>query len=225
MKIKLSLVSALIAMASSANAALVAVSNVGTGLGDADALYENVDGTLVDGGIVAMGYFGSNNPSGDIANIADTLADFTVLATGVIGGYSPTLEDDYPGYVEAHNVDLEATQVDVGDLLAGNPLIGKKLYAFVGNLSTLASSTAYALYLVDTFVEEQSGFGLTYLAQPYGITPLIGSVDTITTLSPAIVSGDPETYTTLKLVEAVPEPSAALLGAVGALALLRRRRN
>ena len=112
----------------------------------------------------------------------------------------------------------------MGDLIAGNALIGKKLYAFVGNQSTLASSTAYALYLVDTFVEEQSGFGLTYLAQPYGITPLIGSVDTITTLSPAIVSGDPETYTTLKLV-AVPEPSAALLGAVGALALLRRRRN
>ena len=217
MKIKLSLVSALIAMASSANAAIVTVSNVSTGLGDADALYENVDGTLVDGGIVAMGYFGSNNPSGDIANIAATIADFTILSFGQLGSYSDSLEGSYPGYVEAANIDL-------GDLLTGNPLIGKKLYAFVGNLSTLASSTAYALYLVDTFVQEEAGFGLTYLAQPFGITPLIGSVDTITTLSPAIVSGDPETYTTLKLV-AVPEPSAALLGAVGALALLRRRRN
>jgi len=217
MKIKLSLISALIAMASSANAATLAVSNVGTGFGDADALYENADGTLVDGGIVAMGYFGSNNPSGDIADIADTLADFTVLATGVIGGYSPTLEGNYPGYVEATNTSL-------GDLLAGNTLIGKKLYAFVGNQSELSLSTAFALYLVDTFDEEQSGQGLTYLAQPFGITPLIGSIDSITTFSPAIVSGDPETYTTLKLV-AVPEPSAALLGAVGALGLLRRRRN
>ena len=214
MKIKLSLVSALIAMASSANAAVVAVDNVSNGLGDSAALYENVDGTLVDGGIVAMGYFGSNNPSGDIADITATLADFTVLATGVIGSPSFSLEGSYPGFVEA------AAQ-DVGDLgTLNNPLIGKKLYAFVGNLSTLASSTAYALYLVDTFSESQ----FTYLAQPFGITPLIGSVDTITTLSPAIVGGASETYTTLKLVP-VPEPSAALLGAVGALGLLRRRRN
>ena len=220
MKIKLSFVSALIAMASSANAATLAVSNVSTGLGDADALYENVDGTLVDGGIVAMGYFGSINPSGDIADIVATLADFTSLATGVIGGYSASLEGNYPGFVEAANTDL-------GDLLAGDPLIGKKLYAFVGNLSTLASSTAYALYLVDTFVEEEAGFGLTYLAQPFGITPLIGSIDSITINAPlaADSGGALETYTTLKLVEAVPEPSAALLGAVGALALLRRRRK
>ncbi len=217
MKIKLSFVSALIAMASSANAATLAVSNVSTGLGDADALYENVDGTLVDGGIVAMGYFGSINPSGDIADIVATLADFTSLATGVIGGSSASLEGNYPGFVEAANTDL-------GDLLAGDPLIGKKLYAFVGNLSTLASSTAYALYLVDTFVEEQSGFGLTYLAQPYGITPLIGSIDSIIINSPLAAGsgGALETYSTLKLV---PEPSSALLGAVGALALLRRRRK
>lgn len=205
-------------MASSASAATLAVTNVATGLGDADALFENVDGTLVDGGIVALGYFGSNNPSGNIADIAATLADFTSLATGVIGGYSASLEGNYPGYVEATNVEL-------GDLLAGNALIGKKLYAFVGNQSELSLSTAFALYLVDTFVEEEAGLGGTYLAQPFGITPLIGSVDSITTLSPAVVSGDPETYTTLKLAQAVPEPSATLLGAFGALGLLRRRRN
>ncbi len=216
MKIKLSLVSALIAMASSANAAVVAVDNVSNGRGDSAALYENVDGTLVDGGIVAMGYFGSNNPSGDIADIPATLADFTVLATGVIGSPSVSLEGSYPGFVEA------AAQ-DVGDLgTLNNPLIGKKLYAFVGNLSTLASSTAYALYLVDTFSESQ----FTYLAQPFGITPLIGSIDSITINTPlaAGTDGASETYTTLKLVP-VPEPSAALLGAIGALGLLRRRRN
>lgn len=213
MKIKLSLLSALIAMASNASAAIVAVSNVATGYSYTDALFENVDGSLVDGGIVAMGYFGSNNPSSNIANIAATLADFTVLATGAIGGYSPSLEGNYPGYVEAANVNL-------GDLLSGNSLIGKKLYAFVGNQSELSLSTAYALYLVDTFVEEEPGFGLTYLAQPFGLTPLIGSVDSITTNNPY---GSPEPFTTIKLA-AVPEPSAALLGAFGALGLLRRRR-
>lgn len=213
MKIKLSLLSALIAMASNATAAIVAVNNVGTGYAYTDTLFENVNGSLVDGGIVAMGYFGSNNPSGDIANIAATLADFTVLATGVIGGYSVSLDGGFAGYVEA-------AEVNLGDLLSGNALIGKKLYAFVGNQSELSLSTAYALYLVDTLVQEESGFGLTYLAQPFGLTPLIGTVDSITTNGPF---GNTETYSTIKLA-AVPEPSAALLGAFGALGLLRRRR-
>jgi len=213
MKIKLSFVSALLAMASSASAAIVAVSNVTTGDNTQDRLFENVNGTLVSGGIVAMGYFGSNNPSGDIANIVATITDFTTLSSGQLGSFSESLKGSYPGYVEATNTDL-------GDILPGNPLIGKKLYTFVGNLSTLASSTAFALYLVDTFVQEEAGFDVTYLAQPYDITPLIGSVDSIIAVSPE--SGNPETYSTIKLV---PEPSSMLLGAIGALALLRRRRN
>ncbi|MCX6846851.1 MAG: PEP-CTERM sorting domain-containing protein, partial [Verrucomicrobia bacterium] len=189
---------------------------VATGYGNTDRLFENVDGTLVSGGIVAMGYFGSNNPSGNIANIAATIADFTILSTGQLGSPSESLGGSYPGYVEATNINL-------GDLLAGDALIGKKLYAFVGNQSSLSPSTAFALYLVDTFVVEEAGFAQTYLAQPLTKTPLIGSVDSITANSPD--SGNPETYSTIKLAAAVPEPSAALLGAIGALGLLRRRRN
>ena len=220
MKIKLSLLSTLIAMASSANAAILVVSNVTTGYAYSDVLYENVDDSLVDGGIVAMGYFGSNNPSGDIEVISATIADFTILATGEIGGYSESLGANYPGYVEAANTDLNY-------LYAGNPLIGKKLYAFVGNQSSLSLSTGVALYYVDTFFEEESLMPMTYLSQPFSPASLglgeliIGTVDSITINNP--ITGSPETYTTIKLA-AVPETSVPLLVSIGALGLLRRRR-
>ena len=63
-------------MASSAMAANIIVSNVGSGYAYSDALFENVDGSLLTGGIVAMGYFGSNNPSADLSQITNTIAAF-----------------------------------------------------------------------------------------------------------------------------------------------------
>ena len=213
MKITLSFIAALISMASSAMAANIIVSNAGTGYSYTDTLFENVNGSLLDGGIVAMGYFGSNDPSTDLSEIINTIADFTTLASGVAGSESASLEGAFAGYVE---VDVYNT----GVLGSSSTLIGKKVYAFVGNQSTLTASTAFALFLTGTFAEEEAGFEDSFIAQPFGLVPLIGTIDSITTNSP--ISGSPETFTTLKLV---PEPSTTLLGAVGALALLRRRRN
>ncbi len=200
-------------MATNAMATNIVVSNVGTGDANTDWLFENVDGTLLDGSIVAMGYFGSNDPSVDLSDITSTLADFVTFASGIVGDYSASLEGAFAGYVEAadHNT---------GVIGSGNPLIGKKVYAFVGNQSTLAASTAFALFLTGTIFEEEPGFEDTFIAQPYGLVPLIGSIDSVTANNP--ISGSPETYTTLKIV---PEPSTALLGALGVLGLLCRRRK
>ena len=215
MKISHSLSVTLIAMASNAIAANIIVSNVGSGYANSDTLFENVNGSLLNGGIVAMGYFGSNNPSTDLSQITNTLADFTTLASGITGSFSASLEGAFAGYVEV-------ADVNTGVIGSGSTLINKKVYAFVGNQSTLESSTAFALFLTGTITEEEPGFESSFIAQPYGLVPLIGTVDSVTTNSP--ISSSPETYTTVKLV-AVPEPSAALLGAVAALGLLRRRRN
>jgi len=87
-------------MASTAIAANIIVSNVGSGYAYSDTLFENVNGSLLNGGIVAMGYFGSNNPSTDLSQITNTIVDFTIFASGVAGGYSDSLVGAFAGYVE-----------------------------------------------------------------------------------------------------------------------------
>lgn len=212
MKVKLTFASALIAMASVAQAATLVVSNVATGYGDADALLQNVNGSLMSGGVAHLGVF-SSAPSGDLSLIGTTIANFTILATGIPGALSETWGAAVPGYVESAAANL-------GSVTTGSPFLGQALYLFVGNSGNLGASNAWALVQVNT-IKNDVPFNNTYTAQPFGLTPVIGNIGSANAISPG--DGLPETYTTLQL-EAVPEPSAILLGAIGVLGLLRRRR-
>ena len=212
MKIKIAFAAALMAMASNASAAVYVVSNVATGYGNTDALIQLEDNSLSTGGIAALGYF-SGSPSGDLANIATTIADFTILGSALTGSYGESLGGSFAGYVD--------TVVQGAAVIEPSSLIGKSLYFFVGNASTLAASTQWALVQVATIFSDDPT-EQTYVAQPYGLTPIIGTIGSYTG-NPSIIEGT-DTFTTLKLVSAVPEPTTALLGAFGALGLLRRRR-
>lgn len=206
---------ALLGAAANAKAAVYVVSNVISGSGTADALYQNTNNTLLSGGVVAMGYFGSNAyvPSSSLTDIAVTIANFTIVASGIAGSNSATLEGSFAGYVESPGVDTP-------DITGANPLIGRALYVFVGNGPTLATSTAWALKQV-AVIQDDVTPEVTYLANPKGgAAPVIGTIGSFTGNASGIGQS---TYTTLKLV-AIPEPSVALLGALGALGLLRRRR-
>ena len=213
MKMKLAFAAALVAMASNASAAVFAVSNVTTGYGYSDALFQLEDNSLSNGGIVAMGYF-SGTPSGNLVDIATTVGDFTILASGLTGSYSESLGGSFAGYIEEI--------VQGASIIEPNSLIGKSLYVFAGNASTLAASTQWALVQVGTIFSDDP-VEQTYVAQAFSLTPIIGTVGSYTGNASGLASGS-EAYTTLKLVSAVPEPTAALLGAFGALGLLRRRR-
>ncbi len=209
------LVALLGSAATNANAAIYVVSNVISGTGTADALYQNANNTLLTGGVVALGYFGSNSyvPSSSLTDIALTIANFTTVASAIAGTNSTSLEGSFAGYVEG-------APVDTPDITGSNPLLGRALYVFVGNGATLATSTAWALKQVATIQDDVTP-EVTYLANPKdGAAPVIGSIGTHTGNAGGQGSS---TYTTLKLA-AIPEPSAMLLGAVGALGLLRRRR-
>ena len=99
---------------------------------------------------------------------------------------------------------------------------GADAYMVVGNNATLANSTAIAVY---------------HLAGQV-FTPTVGGIASVTiagTVAANWVYGKPVAVTTQSTVPtasyangiqltSVPEPSAALLGALGALGLLRRRR-
>lgn len=192
------------------------VSNVISGDGSSDALYQKANNSLLSGGVAALGFF----PAGYVisTNVADIQATITAFLPGLqasspVGGLSGDLGAAMAGYVQAAPVSGPA-------ILIGNVLVGRPLYVFVGDGATLAGSTQWGLKQVATIAADEP-LTQDYLANPLGGTaPVIGSVGAYTGNASGFGSS---TYQTLKMV-AIPEASTALLGALGALGLLRRRR-
>ena len=218
LKYTIAVASALLAAALTSNAAQYAIFNYTNGPGT-DTLFANSDNTLMDGtGIVTMGYFASGVTVADIDTIGELFAlkgSFTSVQTA-IPGTSEALTA--PGFL------AEDYTSSGGNITGSNALIGRMLYAIATDAESLSAATltsGYALFTVGTIMDDIPSEN-AYVANPAGgATIIIGELD----------SGDfgdlgglgEGTYTTLKLVS-VPEPSAALLGAVGTLGLLRRRR-
>jgi hypothetical protein len=158
---------------------------------------------------------------------------------------SATTTGDYSGLISAFDsfvgTDDFATGVDFifgigsvpgafalgADLGAPTAHIGATLYSFFGNAATLSGSTEFGLYrhsekLVADPAQPTPPNDYNLLLT--GGSLLIGtSTSFVSTDTNLGTNGD--SMSAIKLVAAVPEPSAALLGAIGAMALLRRRRN
>lgn len=212
MKLITTIAATTIALSAAASAAIYIPSNVVSGDGSADGIIQNSDNTLNVGGIFAMGYF-TNGYVISTTDMVSNIAAFTITASGIVGGNSDTLSGSFAGYVEG-------ATVNGTDIVAPNSLIGRPLYVFVGNSGTLAGSTEWAIKQIATLTEDLPNEN-EYLGNPFGgAAPVFGSFGTFTGNASGFGSS---TYTTLQLA-AIPEPSAALLGAIGMLGLLRRRR-
>lgn len=216
MKTKLLAGALLFATGSISSAANYIISNVSDGL--TDTLFANEDNSLSTGGVVSLGVFTAGfDVAANLGNYAILASNFTtVFASGLTGGPSGSLGLALaPGYTENPTVDN-------APLLTGNTLINRTLYLFAGNLGTLATSTQVALLNMGLLQNEDGG-ELDYVANPsFRVgSPLIGKFGT---QSGNLGGQGVSTFPTLQLQSAIPEPSAALLGAVGALGLLRRRR-
>jgi len=212
MKLKLATLAGLAALNCTANAAIYLPSNVVTGT-NRDVLFQTpgaLNAPLLSGGIVALGYFTGGAPSSNPALIMTTISNFTLQTFALTATFSVDLDGSFAGYVQGAEFNGPVIPL-------GSPLIDLPVYIFVGNAATLASSTAWALIQTATIAADIP-VEQTYTAVPsLGNVPVLGSFGTFT----GAVNEASATYNTLQLV---PEPSAALLGAIGALALLRRRR-
>lgn len=212
--ITLLIATASILAVSSSNAAQYALINLQGGAG-LDTLWSNADSTPMTSGFVTIGYFATNPLITEIntpEGLASLLGTFTAMQTAVPG---TSTAFPGPGYL----AEDFAQGVQVSTI---SPLFGRNIYAIASDASGLASATgnnAYSVFFVSTHLED-SPIEQQYIANPANvITPIMGSIGSW--------EGDPGgigqgTFRTLNLV---PEPSAALLGALGALGLLRRRRN
>lgn len=208
------------------NAANFFVSNLITGTGASDTLFQNAGNTsasLLNGGIVTLGYFGSNAyaPSSSLSSINTTISDFTVITSALTGTPLYQLNPSSPPAGGAGYVD-SGPPFDGAAITTGNALIGRTVYAFVGNGATLAASTAWALYSVGVITDETAAEN-TFTASATGTTPIIGQINLAAFTGQASPSLGSSTYNTIQL-QAIPEPSTFLLASLGVIALLRRRR-
>lgn len=152
--------------------AVISISNIVSGPGD--YLYALEDGTLMNSGVVTVGYFPAGVATADIDTIPELVAQlpkFTVLASRVPGQPGCMIGMPLPGYVD------ECDWVSLGKITNGNPLLGRTLYSIVTNAPNLGSATVrsqFALLEIGTLINDVPNENM-YTSNPFGLTPTIGS--------------------------------------------------
>jgi hypothetical protein len=135
-----------------------------------------------------------------------------------VGGYSGGVFTPFTSVADSGKVS--------GVLTATSPssLNSQVLNLFVGNGTTVADSTQYVILSPNagtTFPSDVTqATGVTYAATLGSGQTLVTSVGATWSANKTLGGG-----AGAGLITFVPEPSSALLGAIGALGLLRRRRN
>lgn len=204
---------------SSVNAATVIITNANDGL--TDTLYANESNVLLSAGVVSTGYFAASVNLADIDTIPElfaALGGFTTITSRDFGLTSLTLGGIFAGYADQFSV---PGATSIGPVNAA-PLLNRVIYTIVTDAATLGGATL------------TSGFALFQSGVLSGDTPNEVQITVSPPTSGAIIGGNDTvtgnfggqgsaTFNTLTLAS-VPEPSTALLGALGILALLRRRR-
>lgn len=212
MKLKTALALVTLGASGFSSAAIYNINNVVNGVGD--TVYANSSNVLLSGSVVTIGVFSEGfDLTSSLQDTGSLLSNFTTLSSGLTGGPSESLGGNPAGYAEY-------APDDQASILSGNPLLGRNLYSFIGNAATLAESTEFALVLLGV-IQEDLPNELSYSSNPAGLTPIIGTLGSYQ----GDLGGGQGTSITLQTAVVVPEPSTAVLGAIGALGLLRRRRN
>jgi hypothetical protein len=195
----------------SSGAATVQIFNAATGPAT-DTLFVNRDGSLMNSGLVAVGYFPIGITSTEIDTVPELLSQlgtFTVLQSAVPG---TSLALPKPGYVTEDPVPIGG-----GAITGANALLGRMLYCIATDSATLATGSNFTLFEVQA-IKDDVPFEYTYTANPTDSKILIGMIGSFT--------GDPgQGYGTYRTIGSFPEPSTAFLAAFGAFGLLRRRRQ
>lgn len=211
MKLVLTFGSVLLLALANSNAATIAVGQgFGTNVGIvAKQQFANGGAVLSGGGYyLSVGTFATEPTITDFATLLAAVSSFSSFAELT----SPTAAGATQGSIVG-----SFTSTGGADPAVFNT---KSIYMLVGNGATRAASTEWAI--INTGVAFPANVTLS------GSTPVtLSSINSFTTLANAgteidIASGTGKDQ--LQLV-GVPEPSAALLGAIGVLGLLRRRRN
>jgi hypothetical protein len=178
-------------------------------------------GTPLTSGFASGGYF---SISDEEVLTAITNQNFSLLANSFVvvasdnfaSGVTAVFEvPSIPGFYAANPVSYGAPE---------GGLLGKSLYTFIGDGASLLDSSGFVLYKnIDVINADLPVADGNSLVLANG-TLLIGTQGTGTYDASSLGGAENTSVSTFRLVAAIPEPSTMLLGAIGALGLLRRRR-
>lgn len=183
----------------------------------------NLSNNAIANGFAAVGYFNVDDVDISTLNSTDLASAFQIFGASS----TTTVEKDFgsPFFMDGI-VEFGASS----PILSGSPFIGQNIYLVVGNAATLGASTEAFIYKTNIlFLEDpaQPGETLDFTAGAPSGTLIMGL--TGITATPFFYQGvdtfpGNEINTAYQTAAIIPEPSVALLGAFGILALLRRRR-
>ncbi len=195
-----------------------------TGIANAAGVaYQNSANVAFAGpGIISWGYFNISDAAITAATSASTLvSNFVNWNTAPVQG---TFAAPGPGATSnrgTFNFNAAARDLQPGG--TGEDFATKNMYVFVGSGTTFAGSSEF-LVLKTNFTFDAGESGPTAFVKT--MTSANSSVLFGTTTTNVFTTGaDASQNAGFRTAPVVPEPSAALLGALGALGLLRRRRN
>jgi hypothetical protein len=188
-----------------------------------DIVLANSSSTALSGTIIAVGWYDAGFDVAGAVAVNDyaslsSASNFNVLTSALSGDTTSAFGSNIAGYFETPNQNYGAPTAGM--------LASPQLYILFGNGATLASPTSeYALVRFNEFIDPDVPFAdsntLNLTGGSYAI--LAGTTGTAVVNLSSVGGSATESNTSLNLV-AVPEPSAALLGALGMVGLLRRRR-
>ncbi len=192
------------------------VTGLTTGLYIVDS---NNDRVASDSTWWAVGAFSSGLPDFDNDSMSSILGDFTIAST-ISSVTEPFAGEN--GFFDSNLTGNDVTY-DGGPAGGSGPFSGQTMYLIIGDASDITSSDNIAILSTGlSFVDvpalpdlppDQSVLLTSTTQVLYGITRDVGP------------SSQAPGFSVNQSVQLIPEPSAALLGALGSLLLLRRRRS
>jgi hypothetical protein len=144
-----------------------------------------------------------------------------VLSTSLNGTLIPTT-DDY--FISSSVLTAQGTTTDIAN--PGKINIMNSIQMNVPATNAIVTGTPFAIVWFDSTITSATqalGGGTKYglLSNAAWTIPAAGATQNIS----SFFSASPDPWKLANTFTVVPEPSAAILGAIGALGLLRRRRN
>lgn len=178
--------------------------------------FANADGSVSNGLVWGL-IFSTGNSTFSVFDNGFVLS--TSLNGTLIAG-----TDDY--FISSAVLTAQGTTTDAAN--PGKINIMNSIQMNVPATNSIVTGTPFAVIWFDSTVTSATqalGAGTKYgiLTDPLMVVPAAGATQNVSSLFST--TPDPTKLANGRTVTGIPEPSSALLGAIGALGLLRRRRN